>query len=64
MCESKAYLKENGKEWEVMDEVAYLRILAEGVELVRIDGARKVLKNIGIDEIDFIHHKIFLKKTA
>ncbi len=62
MCESKAYLRSDGEEQEVMDDVAHLRVLDDGVELVRIDGLRKTLEGARIEEIDFIHHKIFLRK--
>jgi len=62
MCESKAYLRSPAGEELVMDDVAHLKVLDNGVELVRIDGQRKVLENVVIDEIDFIHHKLYLKK--
>ncbi len=61
MCESKAILRRDGVEEELMDDVAYMKVSEDSVELVRIDGARKRLSNVVIDEIDFIHHKVFLK---
>ncbi len=62
MCESKAYLRTPEGEELIMDDVAHLRVIENGVELVRIDGQRKVIEGASIDEIDFIHHKLYLKK--
>lgn len=62
MCESKAYLRSPEGEKLVMDNIAHLRVLDNGVELVSIDGQKKVLQGVSIDEIDFIHHKLYLKK--
>lgn len=64
MCESKIYLRSDSGEQEVMDDVAFLKMLGKEIELVRIDGARKRLKDVTIDEIDFIHHKVYLKKLC
>ncbi len=64
MCESKVYLRGEGGEQEVMDDVAFLRIVDNEMELVRIDGVRKRLKDVTIDEIDFMHHKVYLRKLS
>ncbi len=64
MCESKVILRRGGAEEELMDDVAYMKVSKGSVELVRIDGARKTLSNVVIDEIDFIHHKVFLRSSS
>ena len=64
MCESKIYLRSDSGEQEVMDDVAFLKVLGKDIELVRIDGAKKKLEGVAVDEIDFIHHKVYLKKLC
>lgn len=64
MCESKVMLRRGESEEEVMDDVAYLKVSGSQVELVRIDGVRKTLEDVAIDEIDFIHHKVFLRPLS
>jgi len=64
VCESKVYLRGEGGEQEVMDDVAFLKSSGKEIELVRIDGARKRLEDVAIDEIDFIHHKVYLRKLC
>jgi len=64
MCESKVVLRRDGAEEELMDDVAYMKVSEGGVELVRIDGVRRTLSNVVIDEIDFINHKVFLRSSS
>lgn len=64
VCESKVYLRSDSGEQEIMDDVAFLKMMGKEIELVRIDGARKRLKDVTIDEIDFVHHKVYLKRLC
>ncbi len=63
MCESKVLIRRDGSEELVMEDVAHLKVVEGGVELVRIDGLRKEVKGVELDEIDFIHHKAYLKQA-
>ncbi len=62
MCESKAVLVANGREEEIMDNVALLEIRNGKILLKDILG-ESLEVNYVLSKIDFINHKIvFIKR--
>ena len=61
MCESKLILVEGGEEKVIADNVAYLDL--EKMTAVRIDGSRIDLSGYRIASIDFINHKVFVRRA-
>lgn len=62
MCESRVYLKENGEEKLIITNVVLLSPLKDGYMFIDILGKKHVLERVVIDYIDFIEHKIVLRK--
>ena len=61
MCESNVYIKENGQETLVMENVAAITPSGENLFLLRgLLGERKEVKGI-IEDINLMGHKIILK---
>lgn len=63
MCESVAYVKEGGFEKLYMRDVATLLVEDGKVVLVDITGNKHTLVDIVVEYIDFIGHKIVLRKV-
>ncbi|MEM0261904.1 MAG: CooT family nickel-binding protein [Desulfurococcaceae archaeon] len=64
MCESKVYLKENAEEKLVITDVVLLMPMKNGYVFTDISGKKHVIEHVVIDYIDFIGHKIVLKKQV
>jgi len=60
MCESTAYLLKDGKEEEIMTEVAAIIPVGKRLRLISLFGEEKEVK-ASIQEINLVGHKIVLK---
>ncbi|OGP81600.1 MAG: RNA-binding protein [Deltaproteobacteria bacterium RBG_16_54_11] len=60
MCESTAYLIKDGKEEEIMAEVASIIPAGKKLRLVSLFGEEKEVQ-ASIQEINLVGHKILLK---
>ncbi|MCJ7662985.1 MAG: CooT family nickel-binding protein [Desulfobacterales bacterium] len=60
MCESTAYLLKDGKEEEVMTDIATIIPVGKRLRLISLFGEEKEIKAT-IQEINLIGHKILLK---
>lgn len=63
MCESKVYLKRNGKLELVAEDVVSLVPSDKGFKFIDISGRTYEVENAVIDHIDFVGHKVVLKPT-
>jgi predicted RNA-binding protein len=64
MCESNAYIKDDGKEELFAKEIVTLIPIEDGYTLIDLSGNKYELKNVVIDHINFIAHKIVFKKKC
>lgn len=64
MCESKVYLKENAEEKLIITDVVLLMPMKNGYVFTDISGKKHELEYVTIDYIDFIKHKIVLRKQS
>lgn len=64
MCESRVYLMENGKMNLVAEEVVSMVPKGNGYVLVDIAGRRYEVEDAVIEYIDFVQHKVVLKRTT
>ncbi|MEM1645804.1 MAG: CooT family nickel-binding protein [Ignisphaera sp.] len=64
MCESKVYLMEDGKMNLVAEEVVSMVPKGNGYVFIDITGRRYELENVNIEYIDFVQHKVVLKKIV
>jgi len=62
MCIAKAYIRENGEEKPVMEEVASIRIENGILVLNSLFGEQKEIE-AHIKEVDFIHSSVALERT-
>ncbi|MEM1896256.1 MAG: CooT family nickel-binding protein [Ignisphaera sp.] len=63
MCESKIYIRE-GEHYElIIENVVSLTPKEGGFIVIDISGKRYELDNVSIDYIDFLNHKVILKKN-
>lgn len=60
MCEAKVYIKNNGSEDKVMDDVFILKKEGGKLYLQNIFGEQEIV-NAEIKEVDLIAHKVILK---
>jgi predicted RNA-binding protein len=60
MCESTAYLLKDGKEEEIMTEVATIIPRGKRLRLISLFGEEKEVR-ASIQEINLVGHKIVLK---
>ncbi len=62
MCESKAVVIKNGSEEVLLDDVVLLNVREDGsIVLINIEGRELVVKELKLDRIDFIKHRIYFK---
>ena len=61
MCIAKAYIRENGEEKPVMEEVASIRLENGTLVLHSLFGEQKEIE-ARIREVDFIHNSIALER--
>lgn len=64
MCESKVYLVEDGKMNLVAEEVVSMTPKGNGYVFVDISGKKYELEDVVIEYIDFVQHKVVLKKIV
>jgi len=64
MCESRVYLMENGKINLVAEDVVSMTPKGNGYVLVDIAGRRYEVEDVVIEYIDFVQHKVVLKRTT
>jgi predicted RNA-binding protein len=62
MCESSAYLRHDGEDQLLLEDVVWMKPDGPKIVLTNILGEKKELRAI-IDHIDLLHHKIILKET-
>ncbi len=63
MCESKLFVRENGDERLVSDDIVSLVLTEEGYyKAYRMDGKVFELKGYVLDHIDFLKHKIVFRR--
>jgi|Deesub1362B_J571_1020462.scaffolds.fasta_scaffold00005_143 predicted RNA-binding protein len=62
MCESKIYVKENGKEEMVAEDIVYIYFGENKITAVTLAGERIELEGYRVDKIDFMGHKVLLAK--
>jgi predicted RNA-binding protein len=62
MCESDAYIKDDGKEELLAKEIVTLMPRGNGYILIDLSGNKYELNDVAIDHINFVAHKIFFKK--
>jgi predicted RNA-binding protein len=62
MCESDAYIKDDGKEELLAKEIVTLMPRGNGYILIDLSGNKYELNDVVIDHINFVAHKIFFKK--
>jgi len=63
MCESDVYVKEDGEEKLIVKEIISLIPRENGFILINISGKKYEIHNVVIEYIDFINHKVVLRKT-
>lgn len=62
MCQSSAYLKKDGKEDLIMEDVDYFETSDEGISLVNIFGEQKNIK-ARVKYLYLVDHKIVLESV-
>ena len=62
MCESNVYIVESGEEKVLMKEVAMMTPTQNGYEFVDIYGKKMSVENVEIAYIDFLNHKVVLRR--
>jgi len=63
MCESNAYLVQDGREELLLEDVVLIKPEGEKLLLTGIFGERELI-DAKIKMIDLLHHKIILEKRA
>jgi predicted RNA-binding protein len=61
MCESNAYLRKEGKEELILEDISILRTEEDGLYLQNIFGEQKRIK-ARIKEMNLIDHRIILEQ--
>ena len=62
MCESTAFLKKNGEEEKLLEDVVMLKPQGEKIVLTSILGDTKEVDGV-VDHIDLMNHRIVLRST-
>ncbi len=63
MCQSNAYLIQDGEETLILENVGLIEPKGEKMLLINIFGERELV-DAQIKEIDLLHHKILLEKEV
>ena len=63
MCESVAYIKEGGSEKIYAKDIAAMVLEADKIILIDISGNRYTLTDVVLEYVDFIGHRIILRKS-
>jgi len=63
MCESKVYMKEGGELKLIAEDVASMIPKEKGYILIDIAGRKHEVSDVVVEYIDFIQHKVVLKKA-
>jgi predicted RNA-binding protein len=63
MCEAKVYVKQDGEEAKVMEDVILVRPEGDTYLLVNILGEQKLVQG-RIDKIDFLKHTVHLSQAG
>ena len=62
MCQSNAYLEQDGQQQLVIEDVGLVRPEGDKILLISIFGEERLV-DANIKMIDLLHHKIVLEKT-
>jgi predicted RNA-binding protein len=62
MCQSKAYLAQDGEEELILEDVVSVKPEGDKIQLVSLFGEQKTIK-AKIKLIDLIHHRIVFERT-
>jgi predicted RNA-binding protein len=63
MCLAKAFIRQDGEEKVVMDEIAHVTVNNGRLVFSTIFGQQEQIEAL-VQEIDFVHHVIILKRSA
>jgi len=63
MCESKVYMKEGDELKLIAEDVASMIPKEKGYILIDIAGRKYEVSDVVVEYIDFIQHKVVLKKA-
>lgn len=64
MCEFKIYIKDEGETKIVVENIVSLIPKENGFILIDISGKRYEVDNSSIEYIDFLNHKVVLKRKS
>jgi len=59
MCQSNAYMIENGKEEMILSDIISIKPVGNGLRLTNLFGEEQIVE-ASIEEVDLINHKIKL----
>jgi len=61
MCESDVYVRENGKERKIMEDVLVMKIDGDKIITQKMFGSPDVFDGYKIDTINLLNHKVIIK---
>jgi len=63
MCEATAYLRDNGNEQQIMQDVTLLQPEGSAWLLVNLLGEQKLVQGT-IEKVDFLHYRVYLRAES